>query len=328
MNAPLSGGAALVELRFVDDIPVLTLDATSAFDDLRAAIRAWIPEHLPELAGRAVRLDLQTRGIVLFDIRRLVHDLRDTYNLTVSGLYVDPQALHRYGERELKLRLFLHDGDAQVGPSPEPVEAHEASDGPVTTALEESEDDDPTDITDIPGLDAADIPGLGELAALLGDEHAPDLLAPAPPTGDVAEAARDALSSTYKRAPAPAPPSVSTPSSGKTTHTVHRTLRSGASIRHDGDVVLMGDLNPGAQIIATGDVLVLGRLRGMVHAGSDGDERSLVLAFELKPSQLRIAQHIALAPASKAANQTFDPVTARVDDGQIIIEPYRGRVRR
>jgi septum site-determining protein MinC len=80
---------------------------------------------------------------------------------------------------------------------------------------------------------------------------------------------------------------------------VERTLRSGFSVRHAGHVVVIGDVNAGAQVIAGGSVLVWGRMRGMVHAGADGNEKAVVCALDLSPTQLRIAGLIATTPQRK-----------------------------
>ena len=40
-----------------------------------------------------------------------------------------------------------------------------------------------------------------------------------------------------------------------------------------GDLVILGDVNPGADISATGDIVVYGALRGVAHAGSPGEDR-------------------------------------------------------
>ncbi len=78
------------------------------------------------------------------------------------------------------------------------------------------------------------------------------------------------------------------------------TLRSGAEIRHPGTVVVMGDLNPGSAIIADGDILVWGRIRGVAHAGASGNQRCVIMALQLQPTQLRIANAVARVPESAA----------------------------
>lgn len=74
------------------------------------------------------------------------------------------------------------------------------------------------------------------------------------------------------------------------------TLRSGADIQHNGTVVILGDVNPGGSITAEGDIIVWGRLRGFAHAGSKGNSRCLIMALQMEPTQLRIADFVARAP--------------------------------
>ncbi|MCT7967999.1 septum site-determining protein MinC [Laspinema sp. D1] len=74
------------------------------------------------------------------------------------------------------------------------------------------------------------------------------------------------------------------------------TVRSGVDIRHPGNVVLVGDVNPGGSIIADGDILVWGRLRGLAQAGANGNEQCIVMALQMEPTQIRIADWVARAP--------------------------------
>lgn len=108
---------------------------------------------------------------------------------------------------------------------------------------------------------------------------------------------------------------------------VRRTLRSGASIVSDGDLVIMGDVNAGAEVSAAGDVIVWGSLRGTVQAGSQGEESAQICALRLEPTQLRIGKLV----ARPADNQAFDadaPQRAYLNAGGIVVEPWRGSDRR
>ncbi len=124
---------------------------------------------------------------------------------------------------------------------------------------------------------------------------------------------------------------------------IQNTLRSGVEIRHQGTVVILGDINPGAEVSATGDIVVLGRLRGLAHAGcplhrqpqeqsnssvqasdhqpdlqSDyGDPQAMILALTLQPSQLRIAQQVARLPDGSPTV----PEVAYLRAGEICITP-------
>ncbi len=109
------------------------------------------------------------------------------------------------------------------------------------------------------------------------------------------------------------------PREGEEAILVQRTLRSGFRLQNAGHVVIVGDINPGAEIIAGGNVIVWGRLRGMVHAGAEGDENAVVCALDLSPTQLRIAGKIAITPQRRGKPQ---PELARLENGQVIAEPW------
>jgi septum site-determining protein MinC len=97
-------------------------------------------------------------------------------------------------------------------------------------------------------------------------------------------------------------------------------LRSGGRVLFEGNVVVMGDVNPGAEIVAGGSVIVWGRLRGVVHAGAQGDEKAVVCALVLAPTQLRIAGEIAVSPKKQGKSQ---PEVASLRDGQLVAEPWQ-----
>lgn len=80
------------------------------------------------------------------------------------------------------------------------------------------------------------------------------------------------------------------------------TIRSGMEIRHDGTVILFGDVNPGGAILAQGDILIWGRLRGIAHAGAKGDRTCRIMGLHLQPTQLRIADVVARAPTTPPGN--------------------------
>lgn len=100
---------------------------------------------------------------------------------------------------------------------------------------------------------------------------------------------------------------------------VQRTLRSGMKLQYAGHITVIGDVNPGAEIIARGNVIVWGRMRGVVHAGAEGDESAIVCALDLSPTQLRIAGHIATTPQRRGK---APPETACLRDGQVVADPW------
>jgi septum site-determining protein MinC len=100
---------------------------------------------------------------------------------------------------------------------------------------------------------------------------------------------------------------------------VCHTVRSGQRIQSEGDVVVIGDVNPGAELVAGGSIAVMGTLRGMAQAGCFGDEQAVVAANQLMPTQLRIAKKIAIPPEGEHYAPTR-PEIARIRDGAIVIE--------
>ncbi len=103
---------------------------------------------------------------------------------------------------------------------------------------------------------------------------------------------------------------------------VRRTLRSGQNITYRGNVIIVGDVNPGAEVIAGGHIVIMGTCRGMVHAGAWGEERSTVTAWQLQPTQLRISGHITRPPDGES-NESQQPEMARIKDGMVTIEKFQ-----
>ena len=102
---------------------------------------------------------------------------------------------------------------------------------------------------------------------------------------------------------------------------LYGTLRSGQIVEYNGNIVVVGDVNPGAFLKATGNIIILGTLKGVAHAGFNGDNEAIVAAYNLIPNQLRIADIIVRAPYGDISEYKL-PEVARVYDGEIIIEPY------
>ena len=104
--------------------------------------------------------------------------------------------------------------------------------------------------------------------------------------------------------------------------TIRKTVRSGQRIEYEGNILVLGDVNPGAEIIATGDIVVLGKLRGTAHAGAKGDVLAEIYAFQIKPVQIRIAGVFTRAPEKEREKETryFGPEVAKIRDDQIVVE--------
>lgn len=105
---------------------------------------------------------------------------------------------------------------------------------------------------------------------------------------------------------------------------IQRTLRSGQSITSDGNLVIIGDVNPGSEIIAKGDITVWGILGGIAHAGSEGNQYARIRALKMNAIQLRIADVFARRPDNInipyiQKTETFTPEEACIHKKQIII---------
>jgi len=103
---------------------------------------------------------------------------------------------------------------------------------------------------------------------------------------------------------------------------VNKNLRSGQSIEHNGDVLILGDVNEGASVVAAGNIIVMGTLRGYAHAGAIGDDNSVVVAKKMIPQQLRIGHYIAIRGENE--EEPKEAEIARIIDNNIILEPVGG----
>ncbi|MCP3025539.1 septum site-determining protein MinC [Halobacillus sp. A5] len=77
---------------------------------------------------------------------------------------------------------------------------------------------------------------------------------------------------------------------------ITKTVRSGQVVEIKGDLLLLGDVNPGGKVVASGNIFILGHLRGIAHAGASGNEGAVIAASYMKPNQLRIGSQISRAP--------------------------------
>ena len=103
-----------------------------------------------------------------------------------------------------------------------------------------------------------------------------------------------------------------------------KTIRSGQSISSDGNLIVIGDVNPGAEVIAKGDITVWGILGGIAHAGSEGNSQARIRALKMNAIQLRIAEVFARRPDGANTpfvqkTNEFVPEEARVFKKSIII---------
>ncbi|MDR1160379.1 MAG: septum site-determining protein MinC [Syntrophomonadaceae bacterium] len=99
-------------------------------------------------------------------------------------------------------------------------------------------------------------------------------------------------------------------------------LRAGQRVFHKGNIAILGDINPGAEVIAGGNIMIMGSLKGIAHCGYYGDESTIIAAYRLKPTQLRIADHVTRPPEGENEN-VQEPELARIKLGKVVIEKLK-----
>ncbi len=103
-----------------------------------------------------------------------------------------------------------------------------------------------------------------------------------------------------------------------------QNLRAGQAVSHNGDLIIIGDVNAGAEVMAEGDITIWGSLRGIAHAGIAGNAKAEIRALRLQPIQIRIANYIARSPDGQ------NPVSAAGQSAQYAAEVAKlvnGKIR-
>ncbi len=109
---------------------------------------------------------------------------------------------------------------------------------------------------------------------------------------------------------------------GSMTHFHYGIVRSGHHIEYKGNVVVLGDVNPGGLISAGGNVIILGALKGKVCAGLDPKvPHPFIVSASMIPIQIGIRDVIAKAPEG-GKGYFYDeiqngPLLAYLQDNQI-----------
>lgn len=103
-------------------------------------------------------------------------------------------------------------------------------------------------------------------------------------------------------------------------------LRSGASVEFETSVVIIGDVNHGARVVSKGNIIVLGSLKGNAFAGACGNTNAFVVALDMRPTQIRIADTIARSPDRPVKEESKEAKIAFLEEGNIYIEPLTKNV--
>lgn len=99
---------------------------------------------------------------------------------------------------------------------------------------------------------------------------------------------------------------ITTCENGEQTIVVKKTMRSGQKVEFDGNIVVIGDVNSGAEIFATGDVYIFGKARGVVHAGTNGDNTREIVSLGLEVTQMKIGSVFATSDGLKKSGKTAE----------------------
>lgn len=96
-------------------------------------------------------------------------------------------------------------------------------------------------------------------------------------------------------------------------------LREGESVESESSIVIIGDVGRGAKVTAKGNVIVLGNLMGSVTAGVAGNLDAVIVAIEMAPTQLRIADFSSRSQA-KSKKLGRGPMMACVENSTISVK--------
>lgn len=96
-------------------------------------------------------------------------------------------------------------------------------------------------------------------------------------------------------------------------------VRSGQILEVPGDLLLIGDVNPGGKVIAGGNIYIMGQLKGIAHAGYNGKDDAVIAASVMKPTQIRISSFIERVE-NTSSEKTREMECAYVNDSVIKID--------
>ena len=96
---------------------------------------------------------------------------------------------------------------------------------------------------------------------------------------------------------------------------ITNSIRSGQKEEYPGSLVICGDVNAGGEVVAGGNVIIVGALRGVAHAGANGNMLAMISANSIDVTQIRIGNLVKEIEEKIEKN----PV-CKVSGNEIIIE--------
>ena len=95
---------------------------------------------------------------------------------------------------------------------------------------------------------------------------------------------------------------------------IQGSLRCGRREEYAGSLVICGDVNSGAEVIAGGNIMILGALRGVAHAGANGNTKAIISANYIEVTQIRIANMV-----TEVAEKTDKCPICKIENNEIVI---------
>ena len=96
---------------------------------------------------------------------------------------------------------------------------------------------------------------------------------------------------------------------------IQNSIRSGQVEEYPGSLVICGDVNAGGEVIAGGNIMVLGALRGVAHAGANGNTKAIISANFIDVTQVRIANLV-----REIYEKTEKCPICKIENNEIVIE--------
>lgn len=95
---------------------------------------------------------------------------------------------------------------------------------------------------------------------------------------------------------------------------IQGSLRCGRREEYPGSIVICGDVNSGAEVIAGGNIMILGALRGLAHAGANGNTMAMISANFIEVTQIRIANLV-----TEVSERTDKCPICKIEKNEIVI---------
>lgn len=96
---------------------------------------------------------------------------------------------------------------------------------------------------------------------------------------------------------------------------IQGSLRCGRREEYSGSLVICGDVNSGAEVIAGGNIMILGALRGVAHAGANGNTKAIISANYIEVTQIRIANLV-----TEVSEKTYKCPICKIEKNEIVID--------